>query len=153
MSDENIEGPEAPITITLKGGSGYDKPWLVLRAVSAPDALALLAEAELNELPGKIAEFAASFQEKNGAAPQTSAPARSSGSPSRSQGAPRGAAPQQQQQSSDVEYHPEGLACSKCQGDVQLKTITSKKNGKKYDMWVCPNQSDRNDGHHSEFIN
>lgn len=154
-------GPEAPYTITLKGGSGYAAPWLVLRAQSAEDAQALLVEAKAAELLESIAAYASDFQEKvAGAEPaNTSAPAggRSTGSPSRSGargGSQRGgSAPAPK--NGEVELHPEGLKCEKagCGGDVQLKTITSKKNGKKYDMWVCPNQQDRNDGHHSEFIN
>jgi hypothetical protein len=160
VSDENFEGPEAPYTITLKGGAGFESPWLVVRAASAEDAVALLAEATMNELPEKIAEFAGDFRAKAGAAPAQSAGGdRTSDSPSRSgrtsttgrQSAPRGAAPQSSNQGGDVEYHPEGLACGSCGETVVYKKI--QKGNRSFELWTCPNQRQRNDGHHSEFIN
>lgn len=136
---------DSPFTVTLKGGSGYDKPWIVIRGNTAVETVARLAEAKLEGLLEKTAEYAADFQAQNGAAPTTAAPA--GGSPSRSQSAPQGAAP-----SSDRQLHPEGLKCSSCQGDVVFKEITAK-TGKKFKMWVCENQRARGDGHTSEFIN
>lgn len=167
MSDDNFEGPDAPVTITLKGGAGFEAPWLVLRATSAEDAIALLAESTLAELPEKIAEFAADFRGKAGAAPASgsAAGARTSGpQASRSarpstpggRGATRGAAPQQSQQQSapadDVEYHPEGLICgaSNCGLPVQLKVGTSKA-GRQYEVWTCPSQRSKGDGHFSQY--
>lgn len=157
MSDaEDYVGPEAPFTLTLKGGSGYDKPWLVLRAQSAEDAVALLGEAQAAELLDRIAEYATEFQGKVAGAAPEGAPAenRSTGTPSRSGSTGgsqrRGAAPAPK--STDVEYHPEGLKCDKCQGAVVYKKITSKV-GKVFELWVCENQRERNDGHYSEFIN
>lgn len=158
MTGDNFEGPEAPYTVTLKGGAGFESPWLVLRATSAEDAIALLAEATLNELPEKIAEFAADFRAKSGAAPSaggdrssgTSSPR--SGRPStRAQGAQRGAAPQNQRAQQDVEYHPEGLQCDACGEPVFLKSGTSKA-GRKYELWACPNQQRKGDGHTADFI-
>jgi hypothetical protein len=156
-----FDGPEAPFTITLKGGSGYDKPWLVLRAASAEDAVALLVEAKASELLEQIASYATDFQEKVAGAAPEGAPAesRSTGtqSPSRSGSSGgsqrRGAAPAPKQ-SSDVEYHPEGLTCGKanCGGSVIFKKITTKA-GKSFELWVCEYQREKGDGHHSEFIN
>lgn len=159
MSDnDNFEGPEAPFTITLKGGAGYEKPWLVLRAASAEDAVALLGEAHSAELLDRIAEYAAEFQGKTGAAAPSAAGTKSGGSPSSPRGASsrgsssRGAAaPKSQQQSSDVEYHPEGVTCPVDNEVVVYKEINSR--GKKYELWVCPNQRSKGDGHFSEFIN
>lgn len=159
MSDtEELAGPQAPFTITLKGGSGYDKPWLVLRAESAEDAVALLGEAQAAELLDRIAEYSSEFQSKNGAA-ASSANGTQGGSPSpRGTGSrgssSRGAAAPSQPAQSDVEYHPEGKTCSKagCGAPVIYKKIAAK-TGKTFEMWVCENQRERNDGHHSEFIN
>lgn len=159
MADaEDFQGPEAPYTVTLKGGAGFEAPWLVLRASSAVDAVALLAEAVDAELPEKIAEFAGDFRAKNaGAAAPSAKGAQSGGSPSSQRGsrprssAPRGAAAPAQQQSSDVEYHPEGVTCSVDNEVVVYKEINSR--GKKYELWVCPNQRSKGDGHFSEFIN
>jgi len=155
---EQIEGPEAPFTVTLKGGAGFEAPWLVLRGSSAEDVVALLGEAQINELPKLIGEFAGDFRAKAGAgAPSASGGARG-GSPSPQRAStPRGrqassgaSAPQNQQQ--DVEYHPEGIECH-CGGAVQYKKITAKASGKTFEMWVCPNQRSKGDGHFSEFIN
>lgn len=157
MSDDNIEGPEAPFTVTLKGGAGFEAPWLVLRATSADDAVALLAEAVMAELPEKIAEFAADFRTKSGAAPSAGGARQSESSPrsgrpsTRAQGAQRGAAPQKSAPADDVEYHPEGLECPQCNEPIRLKSGTSKA-GRKFELWTCPNQRSKVDGHYSEFI-
>lgn len=153
MSAEN-EGPDAPFTVTLKQGAGFESPWLVLRGSSAEDVVALLGEAQLNELPRLIGEFAASFRGEAGAASQsTSAPARSSGTPSRSQAAPRRGAAPQSQPAGDVEYHPEGLTCGAngCGKAIYLKTGTSKA-GNEYQVWTCPDQRQKNDGHFSDYV-
>lgn len=155
------QSEQAPIVITLKGGAGFEAPWLVLRAQSAEDAVALLGETEFVELPKLIAGYADSFRaSQTGAAPAQAADGARTSSPSSSvrtsttgrQGAPRGAAPQNQNQSSDIELHPEGLTCH-CGGAVQFKKITAKASGKTFEMWVCPNQRSKGDGHFSEFIN
>lgn len=152
MSDaEDFEG-QAPYTITLKGGKGYDAPWLVLRAQSAEDAQALLVEAKTAELLESIAEYATDFQEKvAGAEPQDSPPpsrrSSSSGSSSRTTTTRRSAPPK----NDDVEYHPEGLECGKCGKPVFLKAGTSRA-GKKFEVWTCPNQESKGDGHFSEYV-
>jgi hypothetical protein len=159
MSEQDeFQGPAVPIKITLKGGAGYEAPWIVFSAESAEDAVALLAESEVADLPKLVAEYSASFREKAGSAPaQSAGGARTSGSPSRSgrtsttgrQSATRGAAPQSQQD--DVEYHPEGVTCGACGEVVIYKKIN--KGQRSFELWTCPNQRQRNDGHHSEFIN
>lgn len=154
MSDNEDYGVEAPFTITLKGGSGYDKPWLVLRAQTAEEAVGLLGEAQATELLDRIAEYSAEFQVKTGGGVEK-APAgnssRGSGTPSRSAGpSARGGAARPA--SSDVEYHPEGLKCPKDDAPVIYKKITTKA-GKSFELWVCENQREKGDGHHSEFIN
>lgn len=153
MSDIT-EDFDSPFTVTLKGGSGYDKPWIVIRGNTAAETIARLGEASIDGLLERTAEYAAKFQEANGAA----APAGgATGSPSvvqsgpSTQGqqaaAPSAAAPSRQ-------LHPEGLKCGSCQGDVVFKEITQKKPPyKSFKMWVCENQRSRGDGHHSEFIN
>ena len=161
MTDENIEGPEAPFTVTLKGGAGFEAPWLVLRATSAEDAVALLGEAVMAELPEKIAEFAADFRAKAGAgAPSATGAQRGGSSPSQVSAAPRGrrassgaSAPQRQQarQQDDVEYHPEGLQCDECGEPIRLKAGTSKA-GRAYEVWTCPNQARKGDGHFSQYV-
>lgn len=48
--------------------------------------------------------------------------------------------------------HPEGKLCSSCGAGVVYKAIRSKA-GKDLQLWTCPNQRERGDGHASEFIN
>jgi hypothetical protein len=144
------EDVEAPISLTARTGAGYDAALLTVRANDADQFVQRLAELTAVDALGKAVEFNTLLQEKAGAAPAGSAPARSTGTPSRSGQAPRGAA----SSNSDVEYHPEGLKCAKagCGAPVIYKKIKAK-TGKTFEMWVCENQRERNDGHHSEFIN
>ena len=151
MSDDNFEGPEAPITVTLKGGAGFEAPWLVFRATSAEDAIALLAESALADLPEKVAEFAADFRAKQsggGGAAKAEAPAR--GAQRSSSGGRTASRPAPQAPADDVEYHPEGIECPSCNSPVQYKAIN--KGSRKFELWTCPNQRSKGDGHYSEFI-
>lgn len=148
MSEISTDEFEAPFVVTLKGGTGFEKPWIVIRGNSAAEAVARLAEAKLEGLLEKTAEYAADFQAKNGAASPAGdhrSPSGGSSTQTRTTGAAgsSGAAPQ---------THPEGLKCGKCQGTVAYKEIKAK-SGKTFKLWVCENQRERNDGHHSEFIN
>lgn len=139
---------EAPFVVTLKGGTGFEKPWIVIRGNSAAEAVARLAEAKLEGLLEKTAEYAADFQATTGAAAPAGdhrSPSGGSSTQGQQAAAPSAAAP-------SLQFHPEGLKCSSCQGSVVFKEITAK-TGKKFKMWVCENQRSRGDGHHSEFIN
>lgn len=51
-----------------------------------------------------------------------------------------------------VRQHPEGKSCA-CGTTLIFKEITSKKNGNTYQMWTCPLQQRKGDGHDSEFVN
>lgn len=157
MSDTS-EDFEAPFVVTLKGGAGYEKPWIVVRGNTAEEAVARLGEAKISGLLERAAEYAADFQAQTGAAApsangtQGGAPSSARGTGSRGSASSGAAAPS----NSGVELHPEGLQCSfaGCGQPVQLKIIKSKKPPyKQYDMWVCPNQRARDDGHYAEFIN
>ena len=157
MSD--AEEQYAPYVVTLKGGGGFDAPWLVLRAQSAEDAVALLGEATLAELPEKIAEFAGSFQEKmsggSSAPKEKKTESRSSSSGGSSRGSGRGSAPAKSEPADEeLEFHPEGLECDKrgCDGRVHYKKIKSGA-GKVFELWVCEHQRSKGDGHFSSFIN
>lgn len=149
---------EAPFVVTLKGGAGYEKPWIVIRGNTAEETVARLGEAQINGLLEKAAEYSAEFQNKTGAA-APAAPATQSGPPSRTNGQapasqPSGAAAPSN--GFDGSQHPEGVVCSAagCGQPVVGKSIKSKKPPyKTYEMWVCPNQRTRGDGHFSEFVN
>src|SRR5699024_10616282 len=48
------------ITVTLKGGSGFDAPWIVLHSSSTSEANILLTEVQKN-LTSRVAEVAKEF--------------------------------------------------------------------------------------------
>lgn len=156
---ENTEGEYAPYVITLKGGAGFESPWLVLRAQSAEDAVALLAEAKVAGLPKLIGEYAADFRGEAGAGTPSASGGARGGSPSPQRAsAPRGrqassGASAPSNQNADVEYHPEGLTCGAngCGKAIYLKTGTSKA-GNEYQVWTCPDQRQKNDGHFSDYV-
>lgn len=73
-------GDEGKLVVTLKGGAGFDAPWLVYHATSLDDALDLFGD------PGKLANLMERVQSAGkfftGLAPKSSAPA-SGGAPAR----------------------------------------------------------------------
>lgn len=150
------EDVEAPYSVTLRTGAGYDAALLTIRGNDAVQLISRLGELEVNDGLARVVEFNSSLQAKAGAA--TPAGDRSTGTPSRS-----GSSTQNQQAagsraaaSSDLQFHPEGLKCQKanCGAPVIYKQITQKKPPyKDFKMWVCENQRERGDQHHSEFIN
>lgn len=131
------EDVEAPISFTGKiGGNlmtirGNDVDQFVARLDEFIEKGAIQKVADFNELTGAVSTVSSSF---------------SGGSNSNAGGR------SQQGGASSGETHPEGLKCGKCQGTVQYKEIKAK-SGKTFKLWVCENQRERNDGHHSEFIN
>jgi hypothetical protein len=149
----DVEDVEAPISANFVTGAGFDRAQITVRANDADQYVQRLAELTAVEALEKTVEFSRMLQEKagGGAAEQPASNSRSTGSPSRSGGSSaRGGA--SRPAPSDVEYHPEGLKCSKDDAPVIYKKIKSKA-GKTFEMWVCENQRERGDGHHSEFIN
>lgn len=161
-TEDEAQGPQSPYTITLKGGAGYDAPWLVLRAESAEDALALLAEAAVADLGATVAEHALSFQEKYSASNgggEKEKPAARGGARGGSRGGSSKPAGRGSRESSgsngfaEEDLDPEGRTCDKrgCDGNVYYKEISSR--GKTYELYVCEFQKAKGDGHFSEFIN
>lgn len=66
-----VEESDGKVTITLKGGSGFDAPWIVIHASDIPDAYLQLSEdnaALLVELMGKVKKAGAFFSGGNGSA-------------------------------------------------------------------------------------
>lgn len=155
------EDVEAPISLTMRTGPGYEAALLTVRAHDAEQLVARLGELQVAEALDKVVEYNLELQKKAGAA-APSAPATQAGPPSQSGGqaparssssASRGAAAPDN--GFDGTPHPEGTVCSapNCGQPVVGKTIKSKKPPfKTYEMWVCPNQRQRNDGHFSEFV-
>lgn len=107
------------VSVTLKGGSGFDAPWVVLRAPSAAEALEQLKDdqviKDLLDRAGKVGKYFASLGGSsgggNGGGGGNDKPAR--------QQAPNG-----QTESCD-------------HGEMKFLSGVSKKSGKPYKMFVC----------------
>jgi len=89
-----VQNTEGKLTVTLKGGAGFDAPWIVIHADDAADALEQLKAPELKELMELTKKAGAHFSGGSGSsarpAPQSAAPAQSnagSSAPSCSHGA------------------------------------------------------------------
>lgn len=156
----------APIVVTLKAGTGYDSPWLVIRGSNPDEVVTKLRsldgviEATL-EAAGAFAAgrtFGATAQSAPQAAP---APFEQQAAP---QGPPpawgqtpaaqqQGAAPAQQapvRSKYAGQPHPEGKTCSICPNVLEKKKT---QNGK--DVWRCPEwrwAGGAVNGHSSEWI-
>lgn len=166
MSDEI-----SPITVTLKGGAGYEAPWLVIRG-NTPNEVATMLR-DLGELPSATVEASNLFrgvttvgpilpnapqeapvqqgtvtQGPWGGAPaqpvQSAQPPQWAGAASPQPTAPV-AAPAQQ-----IQLHPTDV-CQTCGQRPQYKVVNRRTDGKQFKFWTCPNQKSRNDGHYSEF--
>jgi hypothetical protein len=122
---------EGKVVVTLKGGSGFDAPWIVIHAASVEDAEAQL-DANLAKLMEKAQKAASHFTGLgvfNGGPPtrQERQPA-----PAEAQGAPSG----------------ETRVCR--HGDMRFKSGISKA-GKPYQAFFCPS-GDRNDECKAQFL-
>lgn len=153
-----------PVRATFKSGAGYDAPWLTVDAAD-PNDLSFKLDALLGgEALGKVISVAELFKAANNAGPlvqgvdptplQPAAPQQPAGwGNSAPQAQPQWSQPQQAAPAApQVRLHPEGKTCA-CGQVLIFKEITSKKNNKTYQMWTCPSQQRKGDGHDSEFVN
>lgn len=109
---------QAKIVATLKGGSGYDAPWIVVHADTPEEAAAALKDPAMKELLELTQNVGSKFVEM---APAKAAPAQSTAAPAAATAAPGGQTP------------PEGYVFKSGMG----------KNGK---MWKAFMPIDRNSG-------
>lgn len=137
------EDVEAPISFTGKiGGNlmtirGNDAQQFLERLDEFVKADGVAKVAEFNDLTNAVGNVKEGFSSSRG----------NSGGGQRSGGnSGNGNAG-----SSDTQTHPEGLKCDSCGSVVVYKKIA--KGNRTFELWTCPNQRSRNDGHHSEFIN
>lgn len=107
---------EGKLTVTLKGGNGFDAPWIVIHADDANDALDQLNDKALGALIARTKEVAGFFSGGTGQAPQRPA----QGSAPASKDAPAGDAPQ----------------CN--HGAMTYRSGVSKKNGQPWKAYFCP---------------
>lgn len=113
------------ITVTLKGGAGYDAPWVVVHAANATDALETLNDEDLKTVLERAKKIGAFFA---GGSAGAQAPA-SNGQPAGAAQAPGGQTP------------PEGYV---------FKSGVSKKNGR---PWQAFMPIDRNSGLETIWLN
>jgi len=138
--------PETGLSVTFKGGPGFEAPWLVPKYGSVSEALLDLGmpEDQVSELsPGqrwdalmtRVQAMAQSFAGKGGA-------------PSGGGGAQRQAAPKGQPQGAQEAPGGEKRYCE--HGEMRFRSGTSKA-GKPYKAFFCTSQ-DRNDECKAQFL-
>lgn len=156
---------EHALSVTLKAGTGYDAPWVVIYgdnpddvafklnniedvlkgAVSAAATLRTLHTLEAGGVPATVVATEAAPQQPAGwgnSQPQAQ--------PTWSQ--PQQAAPQQQGgQRPRGQLHPEGKTCEICPNVLEMKKTTTGKDKWQCDAWRWNNGNPN--GHSSEFIN
>ena len=152
MNDFIPEDVEAPISFTGKiGGNlmtirGNTAEEFIQRVDAFIEQGGIDKAAEFNDLCNAASAVKEGFSGNrgngNGGAQRQSSSNRQGGNAGQRQSAP---------QNNDTEQHPEGLQCSSCGQVVVYKKIA--KGNRTFELWTCPNQRQRNDGHHSEFIN
>ena len=81
---------ESKIVVTLKGGAGFNDPWIVVHAADAQDALATLSDESMKELVELTTKVGKKFSE-SGAPARSAAPA--GGKPAGATQAPNGQEP------------------------------------------------------------
>lgn len=81
---------QAKIVATLKGGSGYDAPWIVVHADTPEEAAAALKDPAMKELLELTQNVGSKFV---GMAPAKAAPAQSTAAPAAATAAPGGQTP------------------------------------------------------------
>lgn len=81
---------ESKIVVTLKGGAGFNDPWIVVHAADAQDALATLNDESMKELVELTTKVGKKFSE-SGAPARSAAPA--GGKPAGATQAPNGQEP------------------------------------------------------------
>lgn len=141
------ESTEAPITVTLKGGAGYEAPWLVLRG-NTPGEVAQLLQ-NLGSLPEAVVSASNLFHAVHTSGPLLPNAPEAPAAPAPQQQAPQGWAPAPPAAAPAV--HPEGKVCESCASPLVFKSGTSKA-GKAYKLWSCPNGRSRNDGHSTLWV-
>lgn len=129
MAGANTEGK---IVVTLKGGAGFDAPWIVVHATDAADALEQLNDKVLGELIARTKTVSAHFSGGSGNAGRPASPQSNSRPPQQQAPASAGNAPG-------------------CDHGTRVYKSGVSKAGKPYKMWACPS-GDRNDQCSPEWI-
>jgi hypothetical protein len=62
------------VTVTMKGGTGFDAPWIVLHAKDVPEANKLMEDVDVHGLAGQVVATSARFQSLFGPVKAPSSP-------------------------------------------------------------------------------
>jgi hypothetical protein len=131
-----VPAVDGKVVVTLKGGTGYDAPWVVIHAATVADAQDQLEDKALGALIERTKRVAAHFSGGG----QPSGPARSA---STSGGAPRPATPAHQEAPGGEERF-----CK--HGPMKFRSGTSKA-GNVYKGFFCQ-ESNRDEQCKAQFI-
>lgn len=121
------------VTVTLKGGVGFNSPWIVLYGDSAAEVEAQMDPA-LASLAKKTAQVSKFFQDQVGPGAAAAPAAAQPGRPANASSAPSG----------------EGKECS--HGPMTFRSGVSAKNGKAWKGFFCPTPKDTPGQCAAEFI-
>ncbi len=155
MSDVDV----TKYTATLKGGTGFDSPWLVIRADSAAELrtdLEAIREAELFEIVVAAATgfgrlYLESKPKAAGPAPQAAVP---SGQPAYGTPSQAPAGPTASGLIPNISVHP--TAACKCGSPLLFKKQLTTKYGERY-SFECPNRDWQDEAskaaHDSKLVN
>lgn len=111
-----VQNTEGKLTVTLKGGAGFDAPWIVIHADDASDALEQLKAPELKELMELTKKAGAHFSGGNGSAGR----------------------PQQAAASAPAQSNAGSSAPSCSHGAMTYRKGISKKTNKPWEAYFCP---------------
>ncbi|WP_158881915.1 hypothetical protein [Amycolatopsis anabasis] len=125
-------GSEGKVVVTLKGGAGFDAPWVVVHAADVEDAIGHLSDEKLRDLLDRT-KRAGGYFAGGSSAPQGGGQQRQAGKPEGADQAPGG----------------EERYCK--HGQMQFKSGVSKSSGKAYKGFFC-SERDRNEQCKPEFI-
>lgn len=127
------QGSDAPITVTLKAGAGYEAPWIVVRADDPEQAVKRLEALGQSALLAKTAEVAVELHGVYNAASGLGGKVeRVEGTREKASWGHSGS--RQQTQDAPTEDKAPAPQCQHGQRVYRSGT----KNGKKWEAWFCP---------------
>lgn len=123
---------QGKITVTLKAGTGYDAPWVVIHGLDVQDVMTTMNDPDFPKLLNWTTGAAQKFGEGWTPAPKAqNNPPRQNFGQNASQGVPQGQPPAATQ-------HPKGERKFCQHGEMTFKSAVSQKTGKPWYAFDCP---------------
>lgn len=132
-------GDDNKVRVTLKGGTGYDAPWITIDGTDVPDTLAQMKDYanELKELLDVAAKVGNYFP-RSVAADKEKNKENNGGTPKAPQNAGNGGqAPQQQESKPPQQQAPNGEQQFCAHGEMQWKSWVRESDGKAFKGFFC----------------